>query len=87
MSETKWMVVRSPSDAEMYAVEGVYLVADQLPIEDAHLIAAAPDLAHVVAMLLCVDFGSGSEHDELLPDTVIQEARAALSRARGEKPT
>lgn len=39
-----WNVVPSPTDPEMYAVEGVYLVADALPIEDADLIAAAPDL-------------------------------------------
>lgn len=39
-----WAVVQSPTDPEMYAVEGVYLVADDLPIEDANMIAAAPML-------------------------------------------
>jgi len=37
-----WNVVQSPTDAEMFAVQGVYLVADKLPIEDAKLIAVAP---------------------------------------------
>lgn len=39
-----WQVVASPTDPEMFAVRGVYLVADNLPIEDANLIAAAPAL-------------------------------------------
>lgn len=43
-AHTPWAVVASPTDPEMYAVQGAYLVADNLPIEDARLIAAAPDL-------------------------------------------
>lgn len=39
-----WRVIPSPTDPEMSAVQGVYLVADNLPIEDANLIAAAPAL-------------------------------------------
>lgn len=39
-----WQVIPSPTDPEMFAVQGVYLVADNLPIEDARLIAAAPEL-------------------------------------------
>lgn len=41
---SQWEVIVSPTDPEMYAVKGVYLVADCLPIEDARLIAAAPEL-------------------------------------------
>lgn len=41
---TKWRVVRSPTDPEMWAVQGAYLVADKIPAEDADMIAAAPDL-------------------------------------------
>lgn len=39
-----WRVEVGVSDPEMYSVKGSYLVADYLPIEDARLIAAAPDL-------------------------------------------
>lgn len=49
---TPWAVIASPTDAELYAVQGVYLVADQLPIEDARLIAAAPELLDTVRELL-----------------------------------
>lgn len=44
---TPWVVVASPTDAEMCAVRGLYLVADLLPVEDARLIAAAPELLEV----------------------------------------
>lgn len=39
-----WIVIQSPTDPEMYAVMGVYLVADKLPIEDAILISYAPEM-------------------------------------------
>jgi len=39
-----WHVEQSPTDPEMFAVVGHYLVADALPIEDAKLIAASKDL-------------------------------------------
>ena len=44
MSSNKWSVAQSPTDPDMYCVGGSYIVADCLPIEDARLIAAAPDL-------------------------------------------
>ena len=44
MHTNEWAIIQSPTDAEMYAVQGVYLVADKLPIEDAKLIAAAPHM-------------------------------------------
>lgn len=39
-----WKVKPDRNNPEMYEVAGVYQVADNLPIEDAHLIAAAPDM-------------------------------------------
>ena len=44
MSGQEWRVVQSETDPELYAVRGVYLVADKLPLEDARLIAAAPEM-------------------------------------------
>jgi hypothetical protein len=50
----KWHIVPSMTDPEMFAVKGhyefgdlhpEYIVADNVPIEDATLIAAAPELA------------------------------------------
>lgn len=49
---TPWRVVASKAYPEMYAVEGAYLVADNLPVEDANAIAAAPDLLDAVKGLL-----------------------------------
>lgn len=68
---TPWVVIASPTDAEMYAVQGVYLVADDLPIEDARLIAAAPDLlaAHLAweaaedARNDCTDYSNGCDNE------------------------
>lgn len=67
-----WAVVQSPNYPEMYAVEGVYLVADNLPIEDARLISAAPDLldalkqavANMAETLLRAS-GEPSDHDDV----------------------
>lgn len=60
--------------------------ADEETAANANLIAASPDLAHVAAMLLCVDFDNFTEHDELLLESVLADARAALAKARGETP-
>lgn len=70
---TPWEVIVSPTDPEMYAVQGCYLVADCLPIEDARLIAAAPDLLE--ALKLAVSYGW--EYESGL-------AAIAKARARGE---
>jgi len=72
-----WLVVPSPTDGEMSAVQGAYLVADKLPIEDARLIAAAPDL--VDALQTLVGQRDGYFHTAAAWDA----ARAAIARALG----
>lgn len=47
-----WTVKPSPTDSEMMAVVGAYLVADNLPIEDAALISAAPDMRDALKDML-----------------------------------
>ncbi len=88
-AHTPWAVIASPTDAEMYAVQGVYLVADKLPIEDAHLIASAPDLLAACVMALHALTGV----DRLLHQNgfmqgvncpAIPVVQAAIARARGE---
>lgn len=74
-----WQVIPSPTDPEMFAVQGVYLVADNLPIEDARLIAAAPALLEALGWL-----------ESYLRDTphhnapAAANARAAIALAKGE---
>jgi hypothetical protein len=87
---TAWAVVQSPTDPEMYAVEGIYLVADHLPIEDARLIAAAPELLEALKSLVA-DEWSEMDDDDLTYEVsqgnqmVIPyiAARAAISKAEG----
>ena len=72
-----WEVIPSPTDAEMSAVHGVYLVADNLPIEDARLIAAAPVLlAELIAAVEIMD-------DQLCGDfpESLAAMRAAIAKA------
>ena len=54
---SKWHVIQSPTDSDMFAVKShyeygelhpEYIVADSLPLEDATLIAAAPDLLEAI---------------------------------------
>jgi len=52
----EWTVIQSPTDSELSAVRGAYLVADSLPLEDAHLIAASRDmLAALIALKPILD--------------------------------
>ncbi len=75
----EWRVIQSPTDADMHAVQGVYLVADKLPIEDANMIAAAPDM---LGALKEVSF----LHADSRPDVVqeaIDVARGVIAKAEG----
>ena len=78
---TPWTVHTSKSDAGTMEVRGAYLVADKLPIEDANLIAAAPDLLSSLEELL--DYSGGA--DNALEDRYVMErAMAAIAKARGK---
>lgn len=72
-----WQVVSDPKDPEMFAVAGAYPVAGNLPIEDAHLIAAAPDLYAALERMLGPAGYTGD-------NSITQQAKAALAKARGE---
>jgi len=85
-----WEAVTSPSDPELYAVQGAYLVADHLPIEDALKIAAAPDL--LTALINAIgaleqDYEQGKEYGdsdwEGLAFQRLSVARAAIAKAGG----
>lgn len=78
---TPWTVQTSKSDAGTMEVRGAYLVADKLPIEDASLIAAAPDLLSSLEELLNY---SGGAANALEDDYVLERAIAAIAKARGE---
>ena len=71
-----WEVITSPTDAEMSAVHGVYLVADNLPLDDAQLIAAAPYLLAALQSLLTLHIAhhNAIEH---------AHARKVIARATG----
>lgn len=91
MSGQEWRVVQSDTDPEMYAVRGVYLVADNLPIEDAVVIAAAHALLTALqgaigALEMDLDYGkdSGDADWEGLAYQRLEAARAAIAKARGE---
>jgi hypothetical protein len=100
----KWYVVPSVEDAEMFAVvqdlsqyrprpiDGYYIVADKLPIEDATFIASAPELYEALARLdALMDFGDSlSEHDKKIEfedvtaiNEAFHDALAALAKAKG----
>ena len=77
-----WRVIADPADPEVYAVAGVYKVAGNLPIEDANLIAAAPDMEAALTMLLrdVQDYPAWQR-----PCAAVDRAKAALAKARGER--
>lgn len=58
-----------------------YIVADDLPIEDARMISAAPDLYEALNAML-VEFEIQESDGDLSP--LFDQVRAALRKARGE---
>lgn len=69
-----WCGVGSASDAS-----GWYAITTREAQANAHLIAAAPDLAAVADLVL--------QHASIeMPEELISAASAALRRARGERP-
>ncbi len=80
----RWAVIASPTDPEMYAVRGAYLVADNLPIEDAHKIAAVDDLLEALEALVARHRAFCTSPDWSGKDDVRQAlAQAAILKARG----
>lgn len=83
-----WHVIQSPTDPEMYAVQGEYLVADRLPIEDANLIAASEQL-----LQLARDFAAWDKRypkctvnpmkGERELDALFDRAHALIAKATG----
>lgn len=78
MSGNQWSVAQSPTDPDMYCVGGSYIVADCLPIEDARLIAAAPDLLEALQGLLAGVYGDGY----VLPAGAVATCRARTTIAK-----
>ena len=68
------------SETEPYQVVGAYVVASDLPCEDAWLIAAAPDLYGALDEIVSA-FERGAVVDG---HAAIGLAKAALAKARGE---
>lgn len=85
-----WLVVPSPTDPEAYAVEGVYLVADNLPIEDANLIAASRPLLKALegaigALQFSRDYHSDLDNeDQAFCQDKLDAAMRAIAAAKGE---
>lgn len=75
---SNWTVQQSKSDPGTMEVRGAYLVADHLPIEDANLIAAAPDLYDALRTI------TGFMDKHFRGAEAVEDAKAALAKARGE---
>lgn len=91
---SKWHVIQSPTDSEMFAVKShyeygelhpEYIVADSLPLEDATLIAAAPDLLQALEDLInnCECRETGTVIADFSRKTPVDHARAAIAKAKG----
>lgn len=82
MSETKWEIRENAIgsyEVVSVFVSGEYVVAKDMPIEDARMTAASPDLYAALEKLLAkVECGTA------INCAVCDAARAALSSARGE---
>lgn len=79
----EWKVVQGCDENEPYSVRlfrgerEMYKVAQNLPIEDARLISAAPDLLEALETMLVASDPSDEYAAEL-------KARAAIAKAKGE---
>lgn len=87
----KWHVIPSPTDPDMLAVKchyeygelhPEYLVADNLPIEDARMIAAAPELLEALEEVVANAVKNYEGSMDVYPEA-IEVARAALAKAKG----
>lgn len=87
MSETKWAIqtnAHGTFDVLSTTGSSSYIVADDLPIEDAAMIAAAPALYEALVRLEGIVRIFPPDMDA--PGSALEQARAALAAARGEKP-
>jgi hypothetical protein len=77
---TPWAVTASPTDTELCAVRGTYLVADCLPVEDARLIAEAPAMLAALRDLV-VELGAVHRSDRFASaDEALTNARDLIAR-------
>lgn len=92
MSETKWTPgpwewqELMPEDkdwgmCEITASDDNFVCTAVIGVDNARLISAAPDMAEALADLL--DYRGGAEHG-LADEYVVERARAALAKARGQ---
>lgn len=84
-NDYQWRVIQSPTDPEMYAVEGIYLVADNLPVEDADLIPAAPEMLEALESTPIIGRGEGFDAFQVRQTKWLQEVyNPAVRKARGQ---
>lgn len=84
----EWQVIESPTDTEMYAVRGAYLVADNLPIEDAMLISGAREM-HAALVAAKQEMWLSARASWNMADfknwAIVQQIDAALEKADGKQ--